>query len=86
MNMRQARKSVQFRLSEVLRLNKFWHRQLRRLNEHLLIDTATNIEIRSQDKIEKGLMISLKSALIKKDRITLAEISTALTENYRSKK
>ena len=78
--MKKVRREFEFRLSEVVRLRYFWNFQLRRLNEHELIDLAGQIYIRSSKDSEKGLMLDVRSALSRKDKQELAEILQAWRE------
>ena len=78
--MKKVRRGFEFRLSEVVRLHHFWNRQLRRLNIQELIFLAGQVYVRSQNELEKGLMLDVRSALSRKDKGDLAEILQAWRE------
>ena len=78
MNTRKARKAIPHRLEDVIACLK-WHRFKRlHLASNLLTELATIVERGSRVQSEKVLMISLKSAILSKDRQALEEILGAL--------
>ena len=75
MNTRQARKALPHRLNDFIACLK-WRRLLRlHLATCLLMEIATVIQCRSYDQAERSAMVSLKSAIMRKDHKTLQAIA-----------
>ena len=81
MNLIAARKVVSHRLEDEIKcLGRFWFKR-ERLNAIVLTEAATVVSERTPNAAEMALMISLKSGLLKKDKVQLSEILQAYNEN-----
>jgi hypothetical protein len=71
------------RLQDVITCLK-WHRYIRlHLASNLLTELCTVVECGSRNKTESALMVSLKSALLSKDRAQMVETFGAWQENFK---
>ena len=86
MNVRLARKNLEHRTKDVIACLR-WKRYIRlHLASNLVTELATSIEYGTRDPVERTLMVSLKSAVLSKDRVQIEEIIQAWTERRESLK
>jgi hypothetical protein len=80
MNVRQARKALEHRIDDCIKCIK-WKRFVRlHLASNLLTEIATVIEYGSRDRMERQVMVTLKSALLSKNVPELREAGRAWSE------
>ena len=81
MLVRKARKLLPHRFQDVMACLRWYRWQRLHIASVLLTEICTVIECGSRDKVERALMISLKSALVSKNVVELREVFAAWQEN-----